>query len=564
MSQITDLKAQVAAAACFSCVPSDTAQAIKTYLLAVIAGGSLDPKTLLAQSSGFFAIPSGVIPAVQATLAATLAGSSVPALVAQSNCAAVCLTTATALTIQLLNLAKKAGGSIDPKTLAKLSACFVCIPTGLQGAVQAFLMAVAAGVVPAPPPVPAGSTPTGPATPVPPSLLRTAFKAFAYPPNVVQLILGDAIAVWQSSFNVPAPTGFTYTIAADGSIDTASWNVPPSGVISTQLWTSSDGITFTLESTIAAPDTTTTSPAPATGVVKYAQIRWCNPSVCGPFSSVQSVTGTYVLTNSWVTRVLANGGAMPSANTISASQTFEAAISSLKSRIYHLNFVAPDSLIAFQTPFIKTVGIDPWVRHSVGVPVIESLTVQGYNGCSTGRANGYVYDTGVIPSNIANFNTGNCGLCVYVSTVGTTNQITNACIGGYDGTSAFELLPDVAGSNVVEGIGFDAANITSTAADHQGGFFMTCRVSTTDLRTYRGSSVSPWAQLGATQAAANATTPMTTTCYAAGDLYPGAVIHGANVYHSFFAILDGFSSADGQKLFNAVQALRTSLGGGFV
>lgn len=46
----TDL---VTLAACFECLTSQQLDAIKTYLLAVIAGGSLDPATLLAAAKCF-------------------------------------------------------------------------------------------------------------------------------------------------------------------------------------------------------------------------------------------------------------------------------------------------------------------------------------------------------------------------------------------------------------------------------------------------------------------------------------------------------------------------------
>lgn len=43
----------VAAAKCFDCIPKEMQMALQTYLLAVIAGGSLDPKTLMEQAKCF-------------------------------------------------------------------------------------------------------------------------------------------------------------------------------------------------------------------------------------------------------------------------------------------------------------------------------------------------------------------------------------------------------------------------------------------------------------------------------------------------------------------------------
>lgn len=43
----------VAGAKCFACLTSKQRDLIKTYLLAVIAGGSTDPETLLAEAKCF-------------------------------------------------------------------------------------------------------------------------------------------------------------------------------------------------------------------------------------------------------------------------------------------------------------------------------------------------------------------------------------------------------------------------------------------------------------------------------------------------------------------------------
>lgn len=42
-----------ALAKCFLCMTQDEIEAVKTYLLATLAGGSLDPETLLAEAKCF-------------------------------------------------------------------------------------------------------------------------------------------------------------------------------------------------------------------------------------------------------------------------------------------------------------------------------------------------------------------------------------------------------------------------------------------------------------------------------------------------------------------------------
>lgn len=56
------------AAKCFGCIPAGTQAEVQTYLLAVIAGGSLDPNTLMQQAACFRCVPKGMLPEVMAYL----------------------------------------------------------------------------------------------------------------------------------------------------------------------------------------------------------------------------------------------------------------------------------------------------------------------------------------------------------------------------------------------------------------------------------------------------------------------------------------------------------------
>lgn len=58
----------VAGAKCFACLTSKQRDLIKTYLLAVIAGGSTDPETLLAQAKCFDCLTRKQLRMVQAYL----------------------------------------------------------------------------------------------------------------------------------------------------------------------------------------------------------------------------------------------------------------------------------------------------------------------------------------------------------------------------------------------------------------------------------------------------------------------------------------------------------------
>lgn len=56
------------AAKCFKCIPQGAQAEVQTYLLAVIAGGSLDPNTLMQQAAQFQQIPKGMLGEIQVML----------------------------------------------------------------------------------------------------------------------------------------------------------------------------------------------------------------------------------------------------------------------------------------------------------------------------------------------------------------------------------------------------------------------------------------------------------------------------------------------------------------
>jgi len=553
MSALTDLKSQLAKAACFACLPVDNQQAIKTYLLAVLAKGSLDPKTLLSQSRGFNGVPSGMLPALQATLAATMAGSTVPALVAQNTCSTVCLTPVQSLWSQIYSLAPKAGGSTDPKTLARLAACFTCIPTNLQLSLQAFLMAVIAGVVTAPPAIPNPGIKPLPdpnlGLVIPPTVMRLMAKTFAYPVNTVHMILGDAIFIYQGGSGggtvvCPVPTGLTTALQGNNST-VVSWDPLPPQATYTEIWTSSDNSTFTLADNVAAPATTIT--LPPQGPTTYLKIRFCSDTFVPVFP----------LTAAWMAQVVANGGATPSNNTRAFLTVFETATASINAKLHNVNVVAPDSLIAAKTPFIRKFGSALWTKIALGAPPAEDLTVAGIKA-ATDAANGNVYDLGFGPAAIPSFTSGNCGCFAYYTTV-----VASAFdgIGCYDGVSAIGVQNANGGNELY--IGWNVGAILTVGASNLAGLYMTSRTATNVLSGYFGNAAGGFVLRG-TNNTNNALAPNATpNVGACGELQAGPAAKPNPSRFSCFGICDGLTQAEGTILYNAVQAVRTGFGGGF-
>lgn len=556
MANPTDPSVVVAASRCFdTCIPPGDQDAVKTFLLAKIAGVT-DPGVVMTNARCFNScFTAGGQLFIQAYLATLLSGqSSDPSTIANdARCFSSCVPSGALAAVVNYSLALKAGGSMDPSALANQARCFSsCIPPGFQTAGQTYLMAVAAGQ----------STD--------PQVLQSS-KGFAQflgtlPRGLPQMILGDAIFVYAgggTGTKPGTPTGFSFAFAANLSVVNVSWDALPAGATSTEIWTSTDNITFVLESSVSSPATSTTSAGPSNGVTKYCKIRWCNIGGCSSFTTAQSVVGT--LTSAWAGQVVTNGGAAASVATVTALQTFEGSLAPLLGRIHHLNVIAPDNLIAALTPFIHNYGNSLWTKISIGVPPAESLTINGLKS-STNDTNGIVYDTGVVPNAIASFTPSFQACSVYCADAVITNS-ANAMVGCFDSVLSYGLLniPQLSpGGNAYMSAGktSNGCNIAHAAI---GGYYSCSRLSATSLTTWFANSTNIWGAICNNAVSDPALSLNTQNVCAGGSGIAGASASPCAISRfSFMAVHDGFNLVDGQTLFNAVQALRVAFGGGSV
>lgn len=65
MADCSDPASLLNAAKCFTCLTVDDREAIKTYLLAVLAGGSTDPQTLMEAAKCFTCLDASQQKAIQ-------------------------------------------------------------------------------------------------------------------------------------------------------------------------------------------------------------------------------------------------------------------------------------------------------------------------------------------------------------------------------------------------------------------------------------------------------------------------------------------------------------------
>lgn len=150
----------------------------------------------------------------------------------------------------------------------------------------------------------------------------------------------------------------------------------------------------------------------------------------------------------WQTRVVANGGAMPSANTISAMETLRLGCiaAGLTNKIYSLCVFVPDSLIAASTPLFLHKGYPMWTNSNFAA---TNLDINGLKGDGTSKS----LDTGCMAKalsagGVSDTSDGSRGLTVIVTE--STGNVTGVPIGyeDADGALFLELEISAAGATV--------------------------------------------------------------------------------------------------------------------
>lgn len=355
---------------------------------------------------------------------------------------------------------------------------------------------------------------------------------------------------------IPIPTGFTWALNVAGTQVVANWNNPNFLLVTyTELWTSPDGVTYSLAATVNFPTTTISFAAPANGTTLYAKIRWCGPTTpCGAFTPAQVVPQTQVA--SWAARVVINGGAVPSAASVSALDVFWKALKTagLDSLMYHLNPIAPDSFIAARTPLVVGGFNDPWVDNSAG----GSVSV---NGIVTNNNLGSHYRPGNISKN---FTLSSGGITLYIFS--NVNVANNHDCGNNNTAFTDGSYMYVQNSGNTNGAIGSPTTSSIAVAFPGNGYFSMNRVSTTDLKLYWANSTNAHAQKAAGAVAA-VTVLSPDNVFPVGGSYDFQTAAEGFLCRqriSFVATHAGLTQAQSSSFFNAIDALRVAFGGGRV
>ncbi len=360
-----DPQAVALAAKCMVCIPQGFKPTVNVSLLNIISGFNGTVHQIVDGANDFQRFPVGDSLGAEVYLLAQIAGlggMDLSALVNLSKCFQ-CGQEGDLMDYTTYLYAVKAGGSTDPNDLSAGARNYQAI-YGVEWRASLFLTcrwALSEAAIAA----------------CDPQALETAAHCYAscipgYSLNALRVYLLCQIASGGGG-GTPTPTGFTWVIPPASVNPQAQWDAPPAGVTATEIWTSSDNITFVLTDTVAAPGVSATETL--TSSPMYAKIRFLVGATPGAFTASQSVS----LSSVWANRVVANGGALPSLATRVAAETFSNSLASsgLLSKIYAMNIVAPDSLIAVLTPFICLVGNQLWTNHNF---VLADLTINGLIG----------------------------------------------------------------------------------------------------------------------------------------------------------------------------------------
>lgn len=560
--------------------------AAKAYLFAVITGSSTVPSVLASQAACFFCIPKSERKNVETYLYALSAGVSTNAATLSANSGPF-RGIDRPREVELYFLSQIAG-MLTPQQVMAGAKCFQCLTTDQLQTVSLYLLCqgLAANIIPP------GST-YGPTLEFDIAILPNTYYRITWGANDVSAtvcgqpytsggvgstqvfysgpctllkLFGNAAGTTVTAMVIPVhnvlspPSGFTWTILTSGLLQ-ATWDAPPAGVSTTELWTSTDGVNYALSTSTAAPGTKSQIATPSASKPVYAKVRWIYSSGNGGFASALNVQGRVA---DWAARVVTNGGAQVSANTITALSTFVSTLitNSLDSMMLAVLPIVPDNLIAAITPLYKNAGNDPWTNNNF---VAGDLTINGLVGNGTTK----FLNTGVTQNSWNAFFGATCrnsaGIALYFFASNNNSEYDFGC---GDTANALQQLTGLANqsgtSEFDDPLGTANALRVSAANAAWTGYLSGQRISATDARLYKANSGTAHTQLAINNGNAGAAVTD------AGNMFLFALNETTTTGFfstkriSFCATMQGLTSAQDTTFFNAVQALRTALGGGFV
>jgi hypothetical protein len=268
----------------------------------------------------------------------------------------------------------------------------------------------------------------------------------------------------------------------------------------------------------------------------------------------------------WALRVVANGGAMPSDDTIRAMDTFRTGIiaDGLSNQMVSVCVFVPDSLTAALTPIFDVYGYKMWTNFNF---VSGDLTINGLKGNGTTK----YLQPAVVPDSVpasTGFGDDSAGVS-YIVSVNPSSAATVDFGVGVNSASRQWALENSLGTIYYFCWGFASTQDYATfAAPSPGGtwtgFLSGNRTSGTSISIYRASTTLTFG-LGANGTGVQKANvvggySLPVTWFAVSD--SGAVRQWSANTLSFAAIHAGLTSVQASNLYVRASALRVKLGGG--
>lgn len=266
---------------------------------------------------------------------------------------------------------------------------------------------------------------------------------------------------------------------------------------------------------------------------------------------------THATATIWAAAVVTNGGGAPSANTTKALSDFMYAIdgAGVTPKMLAVNCMAPDDLVACATPLIKVKGSDPW-----GVNVFSEGD-QSTDGLSAAGGGGAYLNTGVNPTTAVP-DDESFGLTLYMK---TDASLPICRIGCTDGVSKEGTMYSD-GATFYYGIWGIWSYTFGMGSGTAGEYFFCCmnRTPTNIAGTYKANANVGFQTISAGGIGGGIVRPNLAIFMGAINQNGTPVAAPAsNCAYSFAALHYGLDATEAQALFNAVQAMRTAIGGGY-
>lgn len=536
-TSITGVQALSVASTCFSCLTHGELLAAKQYLMAVWLGLDTTKTGIIAQAATAACDYACLTPVqaeqVRTYLLAVTAGvatdaAGVRALELAAKCFE-CPTNKRQLEMQVYLLSTLAPGApTTASAIMQAAGCFLaCVPPELHEAFQTSLLAQVAGRS-----TPPCVTPTAPSQPTVVTATTNLIKiAWTQPSNSGSLITSYTIS-WGTATGV-----YTNSATVGGGIRNYTISGLSQGTAYFFVVTAN---AFTGCSSANSPEQTAT-----TG------------GIAAPCAA-----GT-TFANAWAARVVANGGAAPSASTITAIANFQCGLiaDGLDTLMVTWNAMVPDSIVAAMTPqFIGPVGgsgTDPWTNNNF---VLADLTVNGLKGDGVTKS----ITTGIALNNVIIDNSQGFTAYCYQNVAEGTTDAGDRQQASF-GNSWFGFWLNVGNSGNAE-CQMDN-NVTNqviwTPPSLWQGFISVNKTSATRMDMYAANSVTPFANVASTNGAVGGVPPAVNLVLYGYKEVNGVPTNLSSKRFSFWAVHFGLTSAQLQNFFNRIQALRVALGGGF-